>query len=167
MTGRWITCIDENQMRDIRVILPCPLSGSMLKHRCRAHELWAEELLKEVKDAELKALLNRVLDGMRAVQKQIPDGLAHHMYCVAYYTQNKKCLDTVLFEEEREKAEPAALLPHAAPKGMLALGRDTLISGGSPSKTLRASLGSRAHFFGKYPGVFEATKHPGFHRNGR
>ena len=129
-------------MRDVRADLQFPLSGSMMKQRLREHERWAAAVLAHVKDAQLQTVLNRVIASMRAAQKQIPDGFAHHMHCVAYYTQNNKTLDTVLIKEEPEQAEPAGLLARTPQKRLQMLGREAGCLGRQAAKSLRARLWS-------------------------
>ncbi len=148
ITGKWVTCIDEHEVRDIRTILQFPLSGLMIKQRLRDHEHWVSEVLTHVKDAQLQTVLNQVLASMRSAQKQVPDGFAHHMVCVAYYTQNNKSLHTVLCEEEWEETEPAGLLARAPQRGLQTLRREAMLSGGRPPKSLRAGLWSRTAFSG-------------------
>jgi hypothetical protein len=148
ITGKWVTCVDENEVCDIRTILQFPLSGLIVKQRLRDHEHWVSEVLTHVKDAQLQTVLNQVLASMRSAQKQVPDGFAHHMYCVAYYAHNNKSLDTVLCEEEWEKTEPAGLLARTPQRGLQTLKREALLSGGRPPKSLRAGLWSGAAFSG-------------------
>ena len=148
ITGRWVTCTDENKVRDIRILLQLPLSGFLIKQRLRDHEHWISETLKHVKDTQLQSQLNRAIASLRATQKQIPDGFAHHIYCVAFYTHDNKALDTVLCEEEWEKTEPAGLLARTPQRGLQTLRREALLSGGTPPKTLRAGLWSGTAFSG-------------------
>ena len=116
--------------------------------RLRDHEHWVSEVLTHVKDAQVQKVLNQVLASMRSAQKQVPDGFAHHIYCVAYYTENNKSQHTVLCEEEWEKMEPAGLLARTPQRGLQMLRCEALLSGGSPQKTLRASPWSGTAFSG-------------------
>lgn len=142
LQGKWATCVDEHDVRDVRADLQLSLSGSMMKQRLREHERWAVAVLAHVKDAQVQTVLNRVIASVRAAQKQIPDGFAHHMHCVAYYTQNNKTLDTVLIKEEPEQAEPAGLLARTPQKALQMLGREAGLPGDRPAKSLRARLWS-------------------------
>ena len=132
----------------LRIILQLPLSGFLIKQRLRDHEHWISETLKHVKDTQLQSQLNRAIASLRATQKQIPDGFAHHIYCVAFYTRDNKALDTVFCEEEWEKTEPAGLLARTPQRGLQTLRREALLSGGRPPKTLRAGLWSGTAFSG-------------------
>lgn len=114
--------------------------------RMREHGHWASQMLAHVKDAQAQAILNRVAASMRAAQQQIPDGFAHHIHCVAYFTQNDKSLHTVFVEEEPKQAEPAGLRARTPQKALQMLGREARRSGDRPSKSLRARLWSGTVF---------------------
>ena len=148
LQGKWITCVDQHDVRDVRANLQLPLSGSMMKQRLREHERWAAAVLARVKDGKVQTVLNRVIASVRAAQKQIPDGFVHHAHCVAYYTQNDKPQDTVLIKEEPEQAEPAGLLARPPQRALQMLGGEAGLPGDRPPKSLRARLWSETAFSG-------------------
>jgi len=148
LQGRWATCIDQNDMRDVRANLQLPLSGLMLKQRLREHERWASAILARVRDAQLQAILNRVVTSMRAAQQRIPDGFAHDIHCVAYYTHNRECQNTVLIAEEPEQAEPAGLPARAPQQALRMLGGEAGLGGERTPKGPQARLFSETAFTG-------------------
>jgi hypothetical protein len=130
ITGRWVTCINNRDMPDIRMITQVPLSGWMLKQRLQQHEAWAARVLAAVQDAEVKKILNRVIESMRAAASQLPDGLLHHAYCIAYITQDKQYLPTILMDEEPVPAKSVAPALYDLKKAAMRFNDRGMVSGG-------------------------------------
>jgi len=160
ITGKWVTCINNREMADIRMITQAPLSGWMLKRRMQEHEAWATRLLAKVQDAEVKRILNQVIASLRAAASKLPEGLLHHVYCIAYVTLNDECLPTILTDEE---PEPAKTVPPAIHElktaSMRFSARQMVAGGGGISGFVDSRLRSLDHL---PPGVLRyGTGNPG------
>ncbi len=130
ITGRWVTCINNREMADIRMITQAPLSGWMLKQRMQEHEAWAARLLANVQDAEVKRILNQVITSMRAAASKLPEGLLHHVYCIAYVTLNDECLPTILTDEEPVPAKTIPPALHDLKTASMKLNAREIVAGG-------------------------------------
>jgi hypothetical protein len=148
IAGKWTTLADENNLRDVRANLQFPLSGSMMKQRFGDHERWLSQTISDSEDAKRREILTKCLANLRAFVKQIPDGFAHHMQCIAYYADSDNIFDTVLCKEEPETPKRAGLPTRTPQKGLPKPGYEVDLLGNKSAKSLRAHLASEKPFSG-------------------
>jgi hypothetical protein len=153
ITGHWATVVNDQGVNDIRAILKMPFPGKVLKKRLSDHEAVVQQILDAaVHDGsgseearEAAELFKQILRNLRTVVKQMPDGEADHMYCVASVSEGETAQPTVQADLTPGERKPPARLDFnrritrlfKSGSGVLLKSRPTKIASGRP---LRSSL---------------------------